>query len=294
MVADNQTITLLHYISPIITLLSSTLLATPNSGKKKKPELPEIRQIVFEKVKARRGLITALITSLLFTFLADGADFAVNTVLTRKWEDKDSLGWVVYDLGNLLVWALVGGWTISQDKFLHPGLAAIAGCAFVQESVLLGFESKQVSNRECRLNQSLIFLQSNPSLSSSSLFLLLPAESHPSIYTVLHLVILGIQVLALPILFWAISSPIVSYEPVSDASDERDTLLSAGGEPNAGPSNPASRAIGGVYGTFGEQNGNEATTTNNSSTVKLTGNGTEEGSGPQRASGAQGKKADAE
>lgn len=48
----------------------------------------------------------------------------------------------------------------------------------------------------------------------------------PSTYIILHLVAIALRIILLPILLWAISSPIVTFQPVTPTEEtETDPLL---------------------------------------------------------------------
>lgn len=170
-----HSITLQHLLSPAITFLASLLLLLPKSlaaaGSSSSDDgLPQIRQIVVRRIKPRRTLVIAAITSLIVAFAADGGVLVAETLLRHpgggkkhhrhhrgsghtggglSWsEDSASIAWVIYSLGNVLLWSVIGGWTIKTDRFVHSGLAGVVGVGFVLESVLLGFVAKAVSDRE--------------------------------------------------------------------------------------------------------------------------------------------------
>lgn len=72
----------------------------------------------------------------------------------------------------------------------------------------------------------------------------------PSIYIILHLINIAVRIILLPILLWAISSPIITYEPVTATEEsETDPLLRTNAVAN-----------GDGYGALGSNGGQQAPT----------------------------------
>ncbi|KAJ9099033.1 hypothetical protein QFC20_005791 [Naganishia adeliensis] len=186
---------ILRLLSPAVVLPLSLSLLTPRPPPPS--ELPGIRPIVTQRIIPRRLFILLLLCLINSTYLVDGAVFVAQTCLEKEWLGDTSTAWTVYSWGNVVVWAGTSVLVIWKSGYDRNGLVLQTLAGMVLECVILGFQARDVAHMY-----------------------------RPSIYIILHLVAIALRIILLPILLWAISSPIVTFQPVTPTEEtETDPLL---------------------------------------------------------------------
>ena len=196
-------LTILHFVSPLVVLPGFASLLTPPPSPLEQP--PGVRPIVTPRINPRRTLILALISATGFTYFGDGATFVARAVLTGLWDEIKGASWAAYAMGNVFLWMTAAVTVISRNGYMRKGLMVATTFASIVEIVILVFSAIDMAKHHDR-----------------------------SVYAVLHLVFVVLRVLHLPVLLWALSTPRITFEPVTPPT-ENDALLpsSNGGAPGS-------------------------------------------------------------
>lgn len=213
--ATMYVLNILRLLSPVVVLpLSLSLLTAPPPPPS---ELPGIRPIVTQRIIPRRLFILLLLCTISSLYLVDGAVFVVQTCLEKEWLGDTSTAWTVYSWGNVVVWAGTSVLVIWRSGYDRNGLVLQTLVGMAMECVILGFQARDVAHSKSCFT-----------VGSRHRFLMTNRWSvyRPSVYIILHLTTIALRIILLPILLWAISSPIVTYQPVTPTEEtETDPLL---------------------------------------------------------------------
>lgn len=246
----------LHLVTPLLLLLP--LLSLFRAPKAPIPEPEGIRPITVRRVTPRRGLILTTLILLAFTSFLDGVLLIVD-LLSASSKDGELIlvsgrlgvdSWVFYSLGGVVVWSMAAILAEYRAKWGDKALVVLATLGLMMEIPNLVLLAILVSHAgEFHLKSVLIIV------------------GHWRFLTILALVPPILRILHYPILFIAVSTPRITYEP----ADESTSLL-------GGSSNPDDDA----YGTF--ENGqtedgqpSTAASQNGTTTAAQTGTNTPKG-----------------
>ncbi|KAI0044969.1 hypothetical protein FA95DRAFT_1522067 [Auriscalpium vulgare] len=212
----------LRVVSPALVLLSTlSLLPTRPTT----PEPSPIVSVVVATRTPRRAVILSLLSLISVTYLLDGLTFVVYAVINKHWP-QDS---------GIEINALVG-------LVAFSGLAALGTWKDVQGVDVWSLRRVRVSLPFTLVLDIALVVIYGVSLPKNSDWPL-----HVTIVNILHFVFPIVRVLALVPLFFALSSPRVTYTAI-EAEEATDTSLLLPPEAGTGPS--AGLSTGAKYGTF--------------------------------------------